>query len=59
MRDLTRAREDSKAIELRTKQQLGAFLLRHGRVYETGKTRWQRGILIGWKPLNLRVQSNK
>jgi len=43
MRDLTRAREDSKAIELRTKQQLGAFLLRHGRVYETGKTRWTKG----------------
>jgi len=43
MRDLTRAREDSKAIELKTKQQLGAFLLRHGRVYETGKTRWTKG----------------
>ena len=43
MRDLTRIREDSKAIELKTKQQLGAFLLRHGKVYETEKTRWTKG----------------
>ena len=40
MRDLTRAREDMKAIELKARQRLGAFLLRHGRVYREGKNRW-------------------
>jgi len=39
VRDLTRAREDMKALELKSRQRLGAFLLRHGRVYG-GKTRW-------------------
>ncbi|MES9900956.1 MAG: IS110 family transposase [Sedimenticola sp.] len=39
LRDLTRAREDMKAIELKARQRLGAFLLRHSRVYE-GKSRW-------------------
>ncbi len=43
MRDLTRSREDSKAIELKTKQQLGAFLLRYGKIYETGRSRWTKG----------------
>ena len=32
MRDLTRAREDMKGIELKVRQRLGAILLRHGRV---------------------------
>ena len=40
MRDLTRAREDIKAIELKARQRLGAFLLRHARVYRGGKSRW-------------------
>lgn len=40
IRDLTRAREDMKAIELKARQQLGAFLLRHGRIYRDGKSRW-------------------
>jgi len=40
MRDLTRAREDMKAIELKARQRLGAFLLRHDRVYREGKSRW-------------------
>lgn len=40
MRDLTRAREDMKAMELKARQRLGAFLLRHGRVYAEGKSRW-------------------
>ena len=40
LRDLTRAREDMKAIELEARQRLGAFLLRHGRVNRTGKSRW-------------------
>ena len=39
MRDLTRAREDLKAIERTARQRLGAFLLRHGYVYH-GKSRW-------------------
>ena len=39
MRDLTRAREDLKAIERTARQRLGAFLLRHGQVYP-GKSRW-------------------
>ena len=40
LRDLTRAREDMKSIELKARQRLGAFLLRHGRVYREGKSRW-------------------
>ena len=39
LRDLTRAREDMKAIELKARQRLGAFLLRHGQVFR-GKSRW-------------------
>lgn len=40
MRDLTRAREDMKSMERKAKQRLNAFLLRHGRVYRTGKNKW-------------------
>lgn len=40
MRDLTRAREDMKGLELKARQRLGAFLLRHGRVYREGKSHW-------------------
>jgi transposase len=40
LRDLTRAREDMKAIEKQTRQRLGAFLLRHGRIYDQGKSHW-------------------
>ena len=40
MRDLTRAREDMKAPELKARQRLEALLLRHGRVYREGKSRW-------------------
>lgn len=40
MRDLTRGREDMKGIETKARQRLGAFLLRHGRVYRAGKSRW-------------------
>ncbi|MBK1644545.1 IS110 family transposase [Thiocapsa imhoffii] len=39
IRDLTRAREDMKKLELKARQTLGAFLLRHGKVYG-GKSRW-------------------
>jgi transposase len=40
MRDLTRAREDMKHLERQSKQRLNAFLLRHGRCYESGKSKW-------------------
>ena len=42
MRDLTRAREDIKALERQAKQRLSAFLLRHGRLYALGKTKWTK-----------------
>ena len=45
MRDLTRAREDSKNAERKARQQLGAFLLRHGLVY-SGKSHWS---LAHWR----------
>jgi transposase len=41
MRDLVRGREDAKKAEKRAKQQLGGFLLRHGRRCEVGKP-WSR-----------------
>jgi len=39
MRDLTRARSDMKAQERKAKQQLGAFVLRHGRHWPSNRTR--------------------
>ncbi len=39
MRDLTRAREDMKALQTKARQRLGAFLLRHDRIYP-GRSRW-------------------
>jgi len=41
MRDLTRAREDAKIAERKARQQLNAFLLRHGFRYG-GKSHWTR-----------------
>jgi transposase len=40
MRDLTRAREDMKEFERMAKQRLNAFLLRHGCIYDSKKSRW-------------------
>jgi transposase len=40
MRDLTRIREDMKALERISKQRLTAFLLRYGQIYGKGKSRW-------------------
>ena len=40
MRDLTRAREDMKHLERQSKQRLSAFLLRHGQIYASGKSKW-------------------
>jgi len=45
MRDLTRAREDSKTAERKARQQLNAFLLRHGLIY-SGKSNWS---LAHWR----------
>jgi transposase len=42
MRDLVRARLDAVMQLMRARQQLLAFLLRHGRTYETGKNWTQR-----------------
>jgi len=41
IRDLTRAREDAKIDEKRSKQRLKSFLLRHGLRY-TGKSSWSK-----------------
>jgi len=41
MRDLVRGRGDAKMAEKKAKQRLGAFLLRHGRLYSGGKP-WTR-----------------
>ncbi len=40
MRDLTRARDDMKSQERKARQQLNAFVLRHGHSWPKGKTRW-------------------
>lgn len=40
MRDLCRARADMKSQELKARQQLGAFVLRHGHHWPSNKTRW-------------------
>jgi transposase len=44
MRDLTRAREDAKIDEKKSKQRLQAFLLRHGQRYR-GKSPWSRAYM--------------
>lgn len=40
IRDLTRARLDAAMQLMRARQQLLAFLLRHGRSYDTGRKHW-------------------
>jgi transposase len=40
MRDLTRARDDMKRQERKARQQLNAFVLRHGHHWPSGKKRW-------------------
>jgi len=42
MRDLTRARDDMKAQERKARQQLNAFVLRHGHAWPSNKTRWTK-----------------
>ncbi len=40
IRDLTRAREELKRVELQLKQRLAALLLRNGKKYTAGKKKW-------------------
>ncbi len=40
MRDLTRARGDFKAQERKARQQLNAYVLRHGHAWPSNRTRW-------------------
>jgi transposase len=40
LRDLTRARDDLKAQERKARQQLNAYVLRHGHAWPANKTRW-------------------
>lgn len=42
IRDLSRAREEMKRVELSVKQRLAAFLLRHGKRYTAGKRLWTK-----------------
>lgn len=42
MRDLTRARDDMKGQERKARQQLNAFVLRHGEHWPRGKKRWTK-----------------
>ena len=46
IRDLTRAREDMKSMERRARQRLNAFLLRHGKIYASGRSKWTQHV--GW-----------
>jgi transposase len=47
MRDLTRARDDMKSQERKARQQLNAFVLRHGHHWPRGKARWTK-IHFNW-----------
>ena len=42
MRDLTRARDDMKCQERKARQQLNAFVLRHGYIWPGNKTCWTK-----------------
>ena len=42
MRDLTRARGDMKGQQLKARQQLNGFVLRHGHHWPSHKTRWTK-----------------
>ncbi|MCB1829479.1 MAG: IS110 family transposase [Gammaproteobacteria bacterium] len=42
MRDLTRARDDMKAQERKARQQLNAYVLRHGQAWPSNRTRWTK-----------------
>ncbi len=42
MRDLTRARDDMKGQERKARQQLNAYVLRHGHSWSANKSRWTK-----------------
>ena len=42
MRDLARARDDLKAQERKARQQLNAYVLRHGHAWPSNRTRWTK-----------------
>lgn len=42
MRDLTRARSDMKNLERKARQQLNAYVLRHGHAWPSTRTRWTK-----------------
>ncbi len=42
MRDLTRARGDFKILERKARQQLNAYVLRHGHAWPSNRTRWTK-----------------
>lgn len=42
MRDLSRARDDLKAQERKARQQLNAYVLRHGHAWPSNRTRWTK-----------------
>lgn len=47
MRDLTRCRENAVCAQRVARQQLGSFLLRHGRLYTDGqKNKWTRAFFV-------------
>jgi transposase len=55
MRDLSRAREDMKAIERETKQRLYSFLLRHGKRY-SGKCKGTRSFFLWLEGVKLETE---
>jgi len=42
MRDLTRSRDDFKGQERKARQQLNAYVLRHGHAWPSNRTRWTK-----------------
>jgi transposase len=42
LRDLIRAREDMKTKETNSKRQLNSMMLRHGRIFRSGKSLWTK-----------------
>jgi len=59
IRDLTRAREDIKALERQAKQRLGAFLLRHGVSYDEGKSKWTNAYFRWLSGVKFEIQTQQ
>lgn len=58
MRDLTRAREDMKAMEKHARQRLGAFLLRHGKIY-AGRSKWTQAHFRWLERIKFDIQAQQ